>query len=360
SMQIWIFVQGRWVLDRSLQAAVMEGYRNLLMHGEFPLVALFVSLDPEDIDVNIHPTKSQVKFVDPRGIFSACVSCIRNAHEKAPWLKPTQAPRSNFMESVASSSLSFQQPEFQNISFKTKYPNNDFGTSSVRETLRTYSQGRAFERSESEPEPEVPAPSVEASSTSYWSRFQVLGQAHLTYILAQDEEKLYLIDQHAAHERVAFERLMAAWKGGKIEVQNYLVPLVLDLEASDCESLLGVKEDLAKLGVHISSMGPSSLAIEAAPPMLSEKALSIALEKMASEINEQGGSYSLERAIADLCATMACHSVVRAGQSLSFEEMKSLLQQMDEFPLSSFCPHGRPVCVEYPFARIERDFGRIC
>src|SRR5690606_20152237 len=108
-----------------------------------------------------------------------------------------------------------------------------------------------------------------------------------------DEERLVLIDQHAAHERVAFERLMAAWKGQSLEVQNYLVPLVIDLDEADCEALIEVKEDLTKLGVHVSQAGPAAVAVEAAPSMLSEKALSIALQRAAAESREQGGSFAL-------------------------------------------------------------------
>jgi DNA mismatch repair protein MutL len=123
--------------------------------------------------------------------------------------------------------------------------------------------------------------------------------------------------------------------------------------------LLNLTSEIERLGVHIESLGPGTLGVKAAPLFIKDSILSRVLDQMASEIVDQGGSYSLERVVGDICATMACHSVVRAGQALSIDQMKNLLREMDLFPLSSFCPHGRPVSVEYPFYKLEKDFGRI-
>jgi DNA mismatch repair protein MutL len=186
----------------------------------------------------------------------------------------------------------------------------------------------------------------------------VLGQAHLTYILAQDEHRLVMVDQHAAHERVAYERLMKAWMNGQAESQPLLIPLTIELDPDGAEALMSIATELEKLGLSIDQNGPQSVAIRCLPLTIKENSLLKALKDLASEIVEKGGGFALEKRISDLCATMACHSVVRAGQALSHDQMRSLLQQMDEFPLSSFCPHGRPVSVDYPFSKLERDFGR--
>lgn len=363
SRQMWIFVQGRWVQDRSLQAAVMEGYRNLLMHGEFPIAAVFVECDPEDIDVNIHPTKSLVKFREPNKAFKVTVEAVRKVLSESPWV-PSSTTASDFkmrVETLPSESLKFSDGALERVQYSKKSfhtPEKAPSPFQVRETLKMYSPTPSRETPPPAPEIEVESPSA-GSSKKFWSRLHVLGQAHLTYILAQDADKLYLIDQHAAHERVAFESLMAAWQGGRIDVQSFLVPLVLDFEAPHVEALVSLVEDFKKLGVSLDAMGPESIAVSAAPSLLSEKALSKALDLAGREVLEKGGSFALEKLVADLCATMACHSVIRAGQALSVEEMQALLQQMDEFPFSSFCPHGRPVSVEYSFARIEKEFGRI-
>lgn len=348
SRQIWVFVQGRWVQDRSLQAAVMEGYRNLLMHGEFPVAAVFLNCDPEDIDVNIHPTKSQVKFREANKAFKVTVEAVRKVLNESPWIPKSSTAPVSFpsFTSQASEPLKFNEKEMQRVQYSTKsFP---LATPKTEISLQ------------SNPSPQPLVLKEEAKHYSkFWSRLHVLGQADLTYIMAQDSEKLYLIDQHAAHERIGFESLMAAWRGGRIDVQSFLVPLTLDFEAPQVEALLSVRDELLQLGVSLESMGPETVAVSAAPSLLSEKALSKAMDQVGREVLEKGGSFAMEKVIADLCATMACHSVVRAGQALSLQEMQSLLEQMDEFPFSSFCPHGRPVSIEYPFSRIEKEFGRI-
>jgi DNA mismatch repair protein MutL len=193
----------------------------------------------------------------------------------------------------------------------------------------------------------------------FWASVQVLAQANLTYILAQSRKSLILVDQHAAHERIVFERLMKGFKNASLEVQNYLLPLALTFDGEEIEALLKGREDLERLGLTLDSMGPDTVAVRSAPAILKEAAVEKALYKFAREKIETGGSFALENTVGGLFATMACHSVVRAGQSLSREEMTSLLSQMDEFPFSAFCPHGRPVFIEKPFGEIEREFGRI-
>ena len=130
-------------------------------------------------------------------------------------------------------------------------------------------------------------------------------------------------------------------------------------DADGAKSLMAIAHELIKLGIDIDQNGPQSIAVRSVPLTIKEKPLMTALSELSEELIAHGGGFALEKKISDLCATMACHSVVRAGQALSIDQMKSLLKQMDEFPLSSFCPHGRPVSVDYPFAKLERDFGRI-
>jgi DNA mismatch repair protein MutL len=374
---IWLFAQNRWVQDRSMQAAVMEAYRNLLMHGEYPVAAVWAEVDPEYIDVNIHPTKSQVKFHNPSLAFRAVAAALRDTLEQAPWVpkvpgasvaamspfaKPvapatheqaafthhdfhvTQYNRKDFPLQVAG-----EQAEQRREEFQAAFPATDAGNPFVRQVVKPAATPAAPE--------EATAPAPERNR--YWSSLEVLGQANLTYILCQARDKLVFVDQHAAHERVVFERLMNAWRGGKMEVQDFLFPLAIDLTPDKVEALQNLFPDLEKLGVFVETLGPSTVGVKAAPTLIKESVMSSVLDKMASEAVDLGGSFRMEKVIGDICATMACHSVVRAGQALSIEQMKSLLLEMDEFPLSSFCPHGRPVSVEYPFNKLEKDFGRI-
>lgn len=342
---LWFFAQNRWIQDRSLQAAVMEAYRHLLMHGEYPMVAVWIETNPGEIDVNIHPTKSQVKFADASLAFRAVQASIRDVLEKAPWLPSTTQdakPLAGYESSVEQATLDFSKEDLDRTQFSQK-------SWTVEAPKRNY-------QSEEPAPPPAPTPTT---SGGFWSSLQVLAQSNLTYILTQNHEGLVLVDQHAAHERVLFEKLFQGWKSGKIDVQEYLFPLAIDLSAERAEALLKEKDVFSKLGIEIEMLGPETIGVRSAPLILKESALHQVLEKMSQDLVEQGGSHYLERKIGDMLATMACHSAIRAGQALSLEEMKALLSQMDEFPLSSFCPHGRPVSVDYPFYRLEKDFGRI-
>jgi DNA mismatch repair protein MutL len=340
SKDLWFFAQDRWIQDRGLQAAVMEAYRHLLMHGEYPMVAVWVETNPEDIDVNIHPTKSQVKFADQSLAFRAVQAAVRDTLETAPWI-PKTVPQTQMMPEIFSES--FSSPEFVRTQF------------AVKEVLREPSVVY-----QAQPQVQNLQNSDSVSfSNAYWSSLQVLAQANLTYIVTQGPEGLVFVDQHAAHERVMFEKLMSAWRGGKIEVQEFLFPFAIDLSAEKVEALIKETEAIGKLGISVEALGPETIGVKAAPLVLRESAISHVLEKMSAELVEQGGSHRLERKIGDLVSTMACHSAIRAGQALSLEEMKALLVSMDEFPQSGFCPHGRPVSVEYPFHVLEKDFGRI-
>lgn len=348
SRQIWIFVQGRSVQDRALQTAIMDAYRSLLMHGEYPYVVLDLRLPTDQVDVNIHPTKSQVKFLNSSQAFRTVHHALRSALEKAPWI---QGQVSQYEP------LKLSAPVLQNhaqMSWSSDNSNSNLGGYQFRK--------KSFE-------PEFNPPSIEdlkkaalsreiKTSGGYWSSLDVIGQLGLTYIITQSQEGLLLVDQHAAHERVAFEKLMKAYQTSEILTQDFLFPLALDLSAAQVQALLTYQIGFKKMGIHLEELGPNNLGVTAAPAIMKESTLPPLFSKMADEILEMGASFTFDKKLIDICATLACHSVVRAGQSLSLVEMKSLLEQMDEFPLSSFCPHGRPVSIKWSFAELEKEFGR--
>ncbi len=383
---IWMFAQNRWIQDRSLQAAVNEAYRSLLMHGEYPIAAVWVEVDPDCVDVNIHPTKSQVKFQNPSLAFRAVAGALRATLEQAPWIpKTSQSIPANshlsdeFKASDFNSEFKSTQglPNFanpsipvmskENLSFEdaslgvTQFQKKDFSfpMSTVNQPKMDYQTLAQAAESRQNFDSPVKNTAEVPEVRGYWSSLEVLGQANLTYIVTQNREKIVFVDQHAAHERVAFERLMNAWKGGKIDIQDFLFPMAVDMSPEKVEAILTLSKEIERLGVFIEALGPGTIGVKAAPLFIKDSILGNVLDRMAGEVVEQGGSYSLERAVGDICATMACHSVVRAGQALSIDQMKNLLREMDQFPLSSFCPHGRPVSVEYPFYKLEKDFGRI-
>ncbi|MBN8540311.1 MAG: DNA mismatch repair endonuclease MutL [Deltaproteobacteria bacterium] len=369
SKGLWFFVQDRWIQDRSLQAAVVESYRGLLMHGEFPVAAVKLKAPNGEVDVNIHPTKSAVKFRDPSRAFRAVARTLRSALEKAPWLDgsaksgentpsihPAMGTSSGISRGSASASGAVQSYSVKDFS-RPYQPNSEVVTPaslsfefSSSDLLKTQVKEKTF-----------PVLSVN-TGVGVWSRLDVIGQADQTYIVCQEAGKIVFIDQHAAHERVAFERLMRAWKAkgqeGKLETQSLLIPILINIEDDQLEALMKHQSDLHQIGFSIEQVGPRTVAVQELPVILKEAVVAKALKDVASASLDRGGSFLIEEKIGDIFATMACHSVVRAGQTLSREQMRELLNQMDEFPMSSFCPHGRPVSVEYPFSKLERDFGR--
>lgn len=382
SRQIWMFANGRWVQDRSIQAAVVDAYRSLLMHGEFPYAAIWVDSPADEIDVNIHPTKSQVKFKRSSDIFRVVSRSVRSVLEKAPWLQEFLPEKHNDFCSKDEGIVQTGANENKTIIFDLKESfNHELESHPILRWgqdldlhhsppmnqdpfLKTNYQTKEFPPVSSQAfSPQALSHSQnqsdkDSSGLLRWSHLHVLGQAALTYIVSQSEDSIIFVDQHAAHERVVYERLMKNWEEGGIEVQNFLIPLSIDLSEDEVEAILSQEEGLTKVGLEIDQLGPQTLGIRSAPLLLKEKSLVVSLKKMASEVLDKGGSFAFEKSLRGVFATMACHSVVRAGQALSREEMESLLKQMDEFPLSSFCPHGRPVYVQYPLHKLEKDFGR--
>ena len=399
----WLFICGRWVECRVMQAALMAAYRGLLMHGEYPLAVVKVDGPGDEIDVNVHPAKSQARFKDSSVVFKLVEGALRRLLEKAPWTeklaagKPGQssrAPRGGGEENLKFQSPAFEKTRFPQAGFpgakppkawQGKPPPFQFQKRSFSaEDYKSLSWNNGNNSGESPGFSEAPARPSENPSAAEplapqngraakspagalpaakkagfsWASLQVLAQAHLTYLVCQSDRALVFIDQHAAHERILYERLLLSWKQGALDIQKLLVPFTLDLEEDQFEALFSLKGSLKAMGVFLERMGPSALGVAAAPSILKEKALQEGLLFLAREMSEKGGSFAFERAVSGLCATMACHAAIRAGQVLDKARMTELLKGMDEFPLSGFCPHGRPVFVEYPLSRMERDFCR--
>lgn len=371
SKGLWFFVQNRWIQDRSLQAAVIEAYRGLLMHGEFPFVVAKLMVPDGEVDVNIHPTKSAVKFRDPSRAFRAVSRTLRHALETAPWLgvnSKGEVDRGSAQTSVRTLSVAdftrpYRAPEISRAveSFSAE-------PQSAVQHFRFESTDLDLIQMKRKEIPVAPTsagglPAPKTDTSGLWSRMDILGQAGQTYLVCQDADRIVFVDQHAAHERVAYERLMRAWKAkgdaGELETQGFLIPHLVDLEPELLEALMTQAEDLKRIGLFFEPMGPRTVSVSSIPSLLKDSVIERSLKELAAAVLERGGSFVFEERIGDVFARMACHSVVRAGQTLSVEEMRQLLVQMDEFPLSSFCPHGRPVSVEYPFSKLERDFGRI-
>ena len=367
----WFFVCGRWVESKVMQAALMSAYRGLLMHGEYPLAVIGLQGPSDEIDVNVHPSKSQIRFKDSSFIFKLVESPIRSLLEQAPWAKKITQ---RLIRTAQEENLQFDNTHFKKTHFPLRQkeyskeilstlawsdtPPEEINSTQTSETKNQFFKTQTKSLNPMEYKKIAPEKSISLHKETSWSSLQVLAQAHLTYLVCQSDKALVFIDQHASHERILYERFFQSWKNGGVEIQPQLVPFPLDLEEGQIDALLSLDKELKKLGVQLEPLGPNSLAVSSSPLILKERALQEGLLFLAKQRLETGDHFAFERVVSDLCATLACHSAIRAGQSLNQEQMEELLIQMDEFPLSSFCPHGRPVFVEYPISRLEKDFGR--
>jgi DNA mismatch repair protein MutL len=333
-----LFVNRRPVRDRMLQHALMDVYRDFLPRGRFPSAVLFLALPPEAVDVNVHPAKWEVRFADPRGVHRLLRSAALQAVERRTWIG---APSGS--QVAARGTLVREAPTRQ----PTQGETGDWIFAA---------------RAEREPAP------VEAGAEPAPVRFgdlRVLGQLLATYLLVEAKDRLLLVDQHAAHERVLYERLRADWLGRGVERQGLLAPLSVTLEPGALGAIEGGGEPLERLGFELEPFGADTVAVRAVPALLAERDPAQLVRDLVDEL--AGGAAGVEpgrtavRALpaADrVFATLACHAARRKGDVLDPREQRALLDALDAIPWAPTCPHGRPVCVPFQLAEIERRFGR--
>ncbi|MCC6277022.1 MAG: DNA mismatch repair endonuclease MutL [Oligoflexia bacterium] len=340
---LWLLVQGRPVQDRSISHAIVEGYRHVLMEHQFPQGVLSLRVSPETIDVNVHPAKTQVKFVNPQSVFRFVHVSINEALEKELGSK-----KQNISQGAESF---FEQPTLMSEN-RVQYAVKQFNLEQMSPMSSNANQDVSpwFE------------PKKESSqNVGAWESLQVIGQVANTYIVTQSPKALVLVDQHAAHERVMFERLMRDFKNSRVDSQVALLAETLELGEEASENLCEDEASalLQRLGFEIIRRGPSAIAVVSRPTLLQDMGLGPMLSRVSEQISDGRGAQELNKVVGDIVATMACHGAIRAGKVLSPEEMASLLKQMDEFAFSSFCPHGRPVSVSLSLHDLEKLFKRI-
>ena len=316
----YLFVNGRFVRDRMLSHAVREAYRDLL-HGERqPAFLLFLETDPRGVDVNVHPTKIEVRFRDAGSVYQFVLHCLKRA------LSPTAA----------------QAP----VSFARVVPGAGIQSAfSVEQPAAKYQSFMAA----AAPLPE----SGQAPPLGY-----AIAQLHGVYILAQNEAGLVLVDMHAAHERIVYEKLKGNLDAGRVERQQLLVPAAFRVEALDVATAEANREALELLGFELSAAGPNELAVRAAPALLAGADMVALTKNVLDEIREYGATQVLSARQNELLATMACHAAVRANRALSVTEMNALLREMEATERAGSCNHGRPTWYQLTMADLDRLFLR--
>ncbi|HEY0275858.1 MAG TPA: DNA mismatch repair endonuclease MutL [Paenirhodobacter sp.] len=352
AVEQFLFVNGRPVRDKMLIGALRAAYMDFLSRDRHPAAALFLSCDPERVDVNVHPAKAEVRFRDagiPRGLI---VTAIRHALAQAGHRASS---------TVATATLGAFRPESQPVLDMAPriYQMDRPSIGAIRTSYAA--QAPAF----AEPAPVWPTPSARAEAPVPEDRqlqHTPLGaaraQVHENYIIAQTETGMVIVDQHAAHERLVYERLKHQTAEKGVAAQALLIPEIVDLSAGDAALLLEHTEALSRLGLSIEPFGGTAVAVRETPAILGEINAAALLRDVLDELSDLGDSQLVLAKIDAVLSRMACHGSIRSGRQMRIEEMNALLREMEATPHSGQCNHGRPTYVELKLADIERLFGR--
>lgn len=338
----FLFVNGRPVRDKLLIGAVRGAYADFLARDRHPALALFLECDPAFVDVNVHPAKTEVRFRDAGLVRGLIVGALKHTLAQAGHRAST---------TVAGAALSaFQRqspdfaPSFQPPPYRPSAPG-------MREPVSLFAGGTALSaRVEDAPLGDAPVPETPLGLAR--------AQLHETYVVAQTADGIVIVDQHAAHERLVYERMKKALADGGIARQPLLIPEVVELDPAEVTRVTSRAGELAELGLSIEAFGPDAIMVREVPAMLGKLDLKGLIRDLADEIAETGNALSLKERLEEVSGTLACHMSVRAGRRLNADEMNALLREMEATPHSGQCNHGRPTYVELKLADIERLFGR--
>src|SRR5210317_83722 len=349
----YLFVNGRPVRDKLLLGALRGAYADFLSRDRHPAVALFIDCDPHLVDVNVHPAKSEVRFQDAGSVRGLVVSSLRHALASA-------GHRSS--NTVAGATLGAMQPE------KPHQPiyQMDRPSQSARVASYTYQAPRAeaaptasfgfaetptvSARVEQVIEPDTPEPNHPLGAAR--------AQVHENYIIAQTETGIVIVDQHAAHERLVYEKLKSQMRENGVAAQALLIPEIIELSSHEAALILGLADELAALGLGIEPFGGSAIAVRETPAILGSVNATALIRDVLDELADWGDSQLVQSKIEAILSRVACHGSIRSGRHMRAEEMNALLRDMERTPHSGQCNHGRPTYVELKLSDIERLFGR--
>ncbi|TMB04966.1 MAG: DNA mismatch repair endonuclease MutL [Deltaproteobacteria bacterium] len=370
---VWLFVNGRAVRDRQLTHAVLRSYGEVMPHGRYPAALVFIDVAPRDVDVNVHPAKAEVRLADARAAHEAIGAALRPALASGAWLPldgtAGVAPARSYAIAPADDRTTRVAEALQRYGERAVYERPRWqGDARSGAGVRPMSEGAANVRAGGEGAGAARPAGVVAGAQAalippqpYFAGLRYLGQLHRTYLVCEGPRGLVLVDQHAAHERMNYQRLRRAADERRGHVQPLLMPILLRLAPAAAARIAEGATDLAAIGVEVEPFGGGSLAVKALPgPLasLKEPSLAALLTDLAEELSASGRGESLERRRDALLARAACHASVRAHDALGEAEARALLGALDATDYGARCAHGRPVVAEWTEAEIEKRFGR--
>ncbi len=359
----FLFVNGRPVKDKLLVGALRGAYRDFLASDRYPLVALFLDVPPQNVDINVHPAKTEVRFRDAALVRGLIVGALKHALADAGHRASTTS---------SNAALGAFQPSpapYQGWnSGGSSGGGSGYGGTGYGGTGHSgYVSSTMSERSQ---EFYRPLPSLDAAPDARFIDNDTIpeqpdyplgvarGQLHETYVVAQTKDGIVIVDQHAAHERLVHERLKNSLEGAGVAKQGLLIPEVVEMDEASAERLLSRTEELAELGLVIEGFGNATIVVRETPALLGKLDIKGLIQDLADDLAEVDEAISLKSKLGDVVASMACHSSVRAGRQLNGAEMNALLREMEATPHSGQCSHGRPTYVELKLHDIEKLFGR--
>ena len=335
----YLFVNGRPVRDKLLHGAVRGAYQEFLSRDRHPVVALFLTIDPHQVDVNVHPAKAEVRFRDAGIIRGLIISALRHALAGAGHRSATTTSIAA-LGAMRPGALPFARPTPGQIGAALQF------------------QAPDYDHGFSEPSARFEMPDFSEQAATDFPLGVARGQLHSTYIIAQTDTGIVIVDQHAAHERLVLERMKQHLQTGYAPGQMLLLPEVVEMDEDAVAALTERADELAAFGLALEPFGPGAVMVRETPALLGECDITGLLRDLADDISEWGATHSLKERLEEVCASMACHGSVRAGRQLNASEMNALLREMEATPHSGQCNHGRPTYVELKLADIEKLFGR--
>ncbi len=347
-----LFVNGRPVRDKLLIGALRGAYADFLSRDRHPAVALFVDCASDKVDVNVHPAKSEVRFRDPGLVRGLIVSALRHALADAGHRAST---------TVAGATLGAMRPEpmpSQPRIYQMDRPSPAARAASYAVQSPGFAEMQNQYSGRVEPVIETPEPVAQAELVEHRPLGAARGQVHENYIIAQTQDGMVIVDQHAAHERLVYEKLKKQMAENGVAAQALLIPEVIELSADDQNQLLEIADDLSRMGLTIEPFGGGAIAVRETPAILGEVNAEKLLRDVLDELADFGGSKLVQEKIEAILSRVACHGSIRSGRWMRAEEMNALLREMEATPHSGQCNHGRPTYVELKLADIERLFGR--
>jgi len=353
------YINGRFIRDRVVQHAVAEGYRHLLPKGRYPLAVLFLEIPADLVDVNVHPTKQEVRFREQSQVHDLIVAAVRETLARpsaAATRQPPEAP-----QEVAGRQA--QAVPTGEVPSKIRDPHAAYLTKAGPQPAPDPVH-KVHEVHQAKPPEQVatlfapPAAENPTPEPNGYGSMTILGQFRGSYLVCQAGDDLVLVDQHAAHERIGFEKLCAQYRQGTLERQLLLFPLVLEFDFRHAQLISEYRDLLGRLAFELEPFGGRSFALKSVPALLQNVAAEPLLRDLMDDLAEFGVTRQVDRQVEKLLLKMACHGMVRANQSLTPAEMRALLDQLDQVPFNRQCPHGRPITVCWQLAEVERLFKR--